>query len=263
MIEHKPSRPQGLILETLKGKVSEPVQTESEKPITKGQVVSVRLVQEGSGMIGLKDAQDNKEWAGIFNHFVTTARVATFLAEKLGRSGENVDPNIVLNTILVSHSGRRQWDEANWYPKVVENAQDKVKRGDTKLTLDIVKNANIQPEIVDVIEAHGIGGDYPFSRMDTWEKKLAMYSDFRVSQTISPLKTRFEDLSRRAVPAGRITQEMLDQIENWAYGVEREIFSKPLLKSDGTPLKPEDITNDYPTQPRWERHIGNVDELTL
>src|SRR5438477_10186277 len=116
---YSPPHPHAIILEVLKGDVSKPIETVSNKPGSKGQIVKVSLVKEGSGMIGLENAIDNQEWAGIFNHILKTARIATFLGEQLHDKGETVDTDCILNTILVSHAGRRQYDEASWYPSVV------------------------------------------------------------------------------------------------------------------------------------------------
>lgn len=244
-------RPSSKTLEALEGKVSDPVKTISHKPGSEDKEVTVRLVQEGAGMAGLKEREDNKEWSGIFNHLVKTARVATFLAQELRKRGKNVSPNLILNTVLISHAGRRQWDEANWYPNVVESAQEKAAMGDQPLATPVLEKAGIPREIMEIVEAHAVGTQYPIERMDTWEKKLALYADFRVSQNSMSLRDRFDDLAKRAVPAGRLTQEQLDAIEAWAFKTEQEIFSK-------LSIKPVDITDDYPPQPRWERYIRRL-----
>ncbi len=246
--------PSGHILKVLKGTVIGPVETLSEKPTTKGQTVSVYLASEGSGMVGLEDAGDNREWAGILNHILKTARIATFLSEELKESGEEVDTGTLLNTILVSHSGRRQYDEATWYPAVVQDSGAKKQAGDTQIALELLEKAGVLPTIIENVRAHGVGTTYPISQMDTWEKKLALYADFRVSQGVMPLAERFEDLAKRAVPAGRLTQEQLDAIRKFEEGVEKEIFEK--LTSSG--LNPEDLTDDYPPMPRWERYLRRL-----
>lgn len=249
--EPKTIRPSSKTLEALEGKVSEPVKVISHKPGSEGKEVTVRLVQEGAGMAGLKEREDSKEWSGIFNHLVKTARVATFLAQELRKNGEVVNPSLILNTVLISHAGRRQWDEANWYPDAVENAQEKAAMGDQPLATPILEQAGISKEIMEIVEAHAVGTQYPIERMDTWEKKLALYADFRVSQNLMSLRDRFDDLAKRAVPAGRLSQKQLDAIEAWAFKTEGEIFSK-------LSVKPEEITDDFPSQPRWERYIRRL-----
>jgi hypothetical protein len=244
-------RPVSKTLEALEGEISIPVETVSQKPGHIGEKVQVSLVKEGAGMAGLKEAEDNKEWSGIFNHLVKTARVATFLAQELQKKEENVNPNLILNTVLISHAGRRQWDEANWYPDAVKDAEEKSKLGDQPLATPVLEKAGISDEILDIVESHGIGTLYPIEKMNTWEKKLSLYSDFRVSQNIMSLDQRFDDLSKRAVPAGRLSQAQLDEIENWAKNTEKEIFSK-------LPISPSDITEDFPSQARWERYIRRL-----
>ncbi|HYT40892.1 MAG TPA: hypothetical protein VEP90_00980 [Methylomirabilota bacterium] len=248
---YAPPRPHGAILEVLKGSVSEPVETVSNKPDSKGQVIKVSIVKKGSGMVGLQDAVDNQEWAGIFNHILMTARVATFLGEKLREKGEAVDPDCILNTILVSHAGRRQYDEATWYPSIVPNASWKVEVGDTAITRDLLSDAHISPIIVENVKAHGVGDTYPINQMNTWEKILPSYADFRVSQHIMPLEDRFDDLERRGVTTGRFTKNHLDVLKEWAFRIENKIFSK-------LQINPEHITDTNPSVPRWERYLRRL-----
>ncbi len=218
---YSPPHPHATPLEVLKGFVSKPIETISNKPDYKGHIVKVSLVKEGSGIIGLENAADNQEWAGIFNHILKTARVATFLGEQLREKGEVVVPDCILNTILVSHAGRRQYDEATWYPSVVPNAHEKVEAGDTAITLELLSNARISPTIVENVKAHGVGDAYPITQMDTWEKILPSYADFRVSQHVISLQT------------------------------ERSIFSK-------LQIKPEHITDNNPSTPWWERYLRRL-----
>ena len=246
-----PPRPHATTLEVLKGSIAEPIETVSNKPDLKGRVIKVFLVEKGSGMVGLEDAADNQEWAGIFNHILTTARVATFLGEQLREQGEVVDPDCILNTILVSHAGRRQYDEATWYPLVVPDAPWKVEVGDTAITLSLLADAYISSIIVENVKAHGVGNTYPISQMNTWEKILPSYADFRVSQNIMSLKERLADLERRGVTAGRFTKKHLDALKEWAFHTENKIFSK-------LQIKPGHITDTYPSVPRWERYLRRL-----
>ncbi|KXK09380.1 MAG: hypothetical protein UZ22_OP11002001062 [Microgenomates bacterium OLB23] len=62
--------------------------------------------------------------------------------------------------------------------------------------------------------------------MNTWEKKLALYADFRVSQVVTSLDERFNDLQERGVTMGRLTQQWIDDTKKWAQSVEDEIFFK-------------------------------------
>ncbi len=248
---YSPPRPHAVTLEALKGVVSEPIEIISNKPSSRGQVVKVSLVKEGSGMIGLKKAADNQEWAGIFNHILKTTRLATFLGELLHKKGEMIDTDCILNTILISHAGRRQYDEATWYPSVVPDAAQKVEVGDTAITLGLLSHAHIPPMIIEGVKAHGVGATYPVGQMDTWEKILPAYADFRVSQRVMSLQERFNDLTRRGVAAGRFTQNHLKVLKEWAFQVERRIFSK-------LQMRPEHITDNNPSAPRWERYLRRL-----
>lgn len=242
--------PENRILTVLKGQISEPTTTISYKPATSGQEVTVRLVQEGSGMAGLEAWEDNKEWGGLFNHIFKTDRVATFLGQELQRQGEDVDPRLILNPITVSHSGRRLYDEATWYPDVVADAAVKVVEKDQRITEELLAGANLPKSVIEVVRAHGFVLFYPIDTVDSWEKKVSLYADFRVSQNVMSLGARFEDY-QRAVAAGRVTQEQYDQQRVYIEQVEQEIFS--IL-----PFKPEDITEEYPPQPRWECYIRRL-----
>jgi hypothetical protein len=248
---YSPPRPRSATLEVLKGSISEPIETVSHKPDSEGQIIKVPLVKKGSGMIGLKDAADNQEWAGIFNHVLMTARVATFLGEQLREKGEAIDPDCILNTILVSHAGRRQFDEATWYPLAIFDASQKIESGDTAITLDLLSDTSISPTIVENARAHGIGNTYPISQMDTWEKVLAAYADFRVSQHVISLQERFADLERRGVAAGRFSRSHLKALKEWAFQAERRIFSK-------LQIKPEQIADNNPSTPWWERYLRRL-----
>ena len=248
------TRPQGDILKVLKGKTERVVPQEIKKPDTPLDS-EISLVREGSGMVGLREVHENKEWSGIFNHVVKTARVATYLAERLKVLGADVDPKEVLNSILVSHSGRRQWDEARWYPKDSVDAEEKIKKGDTVLSLDLLRDSGVSPIIIENVAGHGTKN--PSVDLNTWEKKLALYADFRTSQDIMPLDERFKGL-QRAVDDGRVMQEELNTLKEWAHSVEVDIFEKFVDKRNGVLLEAADLNNEFPKQPAWEKYIRRL-----
>ena len=99
-------------LDALKGKVSQPLQLKEDK--------LGRIAITGPCMIDLPDENDKKDWHGIFNHSITIARYSSFLACELERKGFKADPQKVLDGSIISHTGRRQWDEARWYPQTVK-----------------------------------------------------------------------------------------------------------------------------------------------
>lgn len=188
-----------------------------------GQEITTRLVREGAGMVGLEDRVENQEWAGIFNHYVKTAGGSLQLGRLLQLNGQDVDLQLMLNTVMLSHSGRRQYDEATWYPEQVDNATKKRELGDTQIGLANLQSKHLPPELIDMISVHGLGTIYPFEATKTWNEKLPMYLDFRIAQNAMPMEQRFIDL-QRGVAAGRYTQEFLDKTHEWAIGREHELF---------------------------------------
>lgn len=242
----------GDALHVMQGTVSEPQKVISHKYPNKPVEVSVRLVQVGSGLIGLETTEDSMEWSGLFNHILRTARVASYLGQELIKAGEPVDINLLKAAILSSHGGRRIWDESNWYRDVVPGHSTKIDKTDTDLTLDLLRKAGLPEELISTVEAHALGKPYPYEKMDTWEKKLALYADFRVSQSVTSLDERFDDLEVRAIPTGRFTQSWVDDTRKWAHGVEQDIFGKI------PNLKPEDITNDNPPLSVWEGYLRRL-----
>ncbi len=242
----------GDVLKVMQGSVTSPEEVISFKNPNEPVHATVQLVQEGSGLIGLENVEDNKEWSGLFNHVLLTARVASHLGRELQKVGEHVDINLLKAAILSSHSGRRMWDESNWYKDAVPDYKSKQGKTDTDLTLDLLRKAQLPEELIETVEAHAIGNPYPYEKMDTWEKKLALYADFRVSQIVTTLNERFNDLQERGVTMGRFTQQWIDDTRNWAQGVEDEIFSK--LEN----IKPESITNDNPPMPLWEGYLRRL-----
>ncbi len=242
----------GDVLRVMQGSVSDPEEVASYKNPNEPTPTTVRLVQEGSGLIGLENVEDNKEWSGLFNHVLLTARVASYLGRELQKAGVPVDVNLLKAAILSSHSGRRMWDESNWYKEAVPDYETKQGKTDTDLALDLLRSAHLPDELIETVEAHAIGKPYPYEKMDSWEKKLALYADFRVSQAVTGLDERFDDLQARAVPSGRFTQTWVDNTRDWAQGVEAEVFSKL------PHIKPESITNEYPPMPVWEGYLRRL-----
>lgn len=206
--------PNSNVIEALKGNISDPKEVISNKPGSQGKR-TVRIAEEGPAMIGLENLEDNREWAGIFNHCVKTAGVSFELGRLLQLQGLDVDPRLLLNTVMISHSGRRQYDEAQWYPQDVQHASEKTQKGDVIIGLDLLKDKNLPDELIEMVSVHGMGKVYPFEKMDSWNKKIPMYLDYRISQNAMPMEQRFVDL-QRGVVNGRYTQDFLDSLHRWA-----------------------------------------------
>lgn len=244
--------PKKEILQVLKGTTSEPIETVSQKPGQEGNAITLKLAKEGSAMVGLKNMEDNKEWAGMFNHVLRTSRLSSFLAQGLREKGIDVDPKIVLNTVLVSHSGRRQWDESRWYPNAVEDAENKKMKTDTEISIELLEKAGISSTIIENVRSHDHRQYPPEKLKDNWITKIVIYADYRTSQNVMSLTERFDDLEKRAVPTGRITKEELGNLRIFFKKVEEEIFA---ILGD---IKPEDITDAYPKAPLWENYIRRL-----
>lgn len=264
--------PQSEILKLLKGNVSDHVVTTSQKPGENGETKTIKYVQEGAGIVGIKDVEEMKEYEGLLNHILKTARVAVFLGNELKKRGENVDVDLLLNAVLISHAGRRQYNEAVWYPNAVDNAENKAALGDQALTAQILEQAKLPSDLIDVVESHGLGRPYPFERMDSWAKKLALYADYRVAQSVMSIGDRFDDLQKRSIDdlvkvgkKPRFPQELLDSLRKWAVNTEEDIFGilqRPPDHSESSekgkeyePLKPGDITDMFPPVPSWESYL--------
>lgn len=202
------------------------------KSLTKpnGQEIRTRLVIEGAGMVGLSDRVENKEWAGMFNHYMKVGGGYLQLARLLQLNGHQVDLQLAVNTTTLSHNGRRQLDEANWYPQEVTNAAEKQKMGDTKIGLENMRRLNLPAELIRAVSVHEIGGIFPFEDTKTWNEILPMYLDFRISQDAMTKEDRFRDLER-GIAAGRFTREWHTQALEWTTKHEQGLFEALHLAS--------------------------------
>lgn len=226
-----------------------------------GQVINTRLVLEGVGMVGLEDRVENQEWAGIFNHFVKTAGASLQLGRLLQLNGQRVDLQLMLDTVMLSHSGRRRFDEKTWYSKKVNKASKKREMGDTEIGLANLKNKDLAPELLEMVSVHGLGLSYPFEAVKNWNQKLPMYLDFRIAQNPMPMEQRFIDL-QRGVAVGRYSQDFLDRIHQWAIGTEDELFDALKIVSYQTAsADPENLKARIDTAIKLGRFSDQESEL--
>lgn len=202
-----------------------------------GQAITTRLVIEGVGMAGLEDPAENREWAGMFNHFVKVAGASLQLGRLLQLNGQGVNLQLLLDTVMVSHGGRRQYDEAGWYPNEVESAKGKQAAGDTRIGLSILQGKNLPPELLRTVAVHGRGAHpiIPYEEIKTWNEKLPLYLDFRIAQTVKSLAERFG--TKRAVQTTFSTPESHDKSQSWAMNTERELFETLRIASYDTLVK--------------------------
>lgn len=180
------------VIDALRGEISEPVRTVSHKPGSEGEIVEVRLARNGPGLFGLTDWRDNREWAGITNHGIMSARYAVYFAQKLAEAGHDVNPQRILDGMIISHPGRRQWDEAIWYPEAVPDPE--VKKGMSNETLGMhLIQGKVPQEAFELVVAlgHNVEGfSVDPAIYQSWDFKLAIYVDHRTAQSYESLNTR-------------------------------------------------------------------------
>jgi hypothetical protein len=207
--------PSASVIKTLHGVISEPITTISQKPGLEGQLVNVRLADEGAGLLGLSNLQDNKEWSGIFNHILLSARHATHFSTELMKKGHFVSPQRVLDGMLASHNGRRQWDEAKWYPDAALDADKKQGMSNETLGVHLVKG-RIPDNAFDLVVAlgHNIDGFSVDPHIyTTYDYKVAIYADHRTSQVYEPLHKRMgEFLLGNFFDRSRATQAVRETV---------------------------------------------------
>lgn len=203
-------RPKGQVLEALKGVVSEPVTTVSRKPQENGKTVTVRLAEEGPSMTGLTDWEDNREWFGINTHQWLTGRIAGEFSKQMAASGYDTNPSRVVNTMLVSHTGRRTWDEAGWYPEAVDGAQEKRSVSNETLGIRFIQG-KVPQDVFELVVAlgHNVEGfNVDPAIYDKWDFKIAIYVDHRTTNRYEELNTRMGDfLMGNFFEPGSVTEE--------------------------------------------------------
>jgi hypothetical protein len=185
--------------EVLRGVVSEPVSTMSEKPGYGGKDVSVRLAIDGPCMFGLADMEDSREWSGIFNHQVKSARLAVYIGTLLTAKPNvyNLHISVIRRTLGVwSHVGRRQWDEAQWYKEAAPDGDKKRAISNETLGLQLI-SGKIPEEEFNLVAAlaHQLEGFHiDPSVYDSSDFRVANYADHRTTQGFEQLHTRMGDL---------------------------------------------------------------------
>lgn len=187
--------PTPTVVEALKGTVSEPRETFSRKPGHEGKKVTVRIALDGPAMFGLTSLEDSREWAGIFNHELLTARYATHIATRLAKKECAVSPQCILDAMIISHAGRRQWDEASWYPDIAPNARKRASVSNETLGVKLIEN-KVPRDVFELVVALGHNVE-EFSVnpeiFDSLDYKISIYVDHRISQQYEPLAKRMGD----------------------------------------------------------------------
>jgi len=187
--------PDPRVVDVLRGTVSDPIQTISHKPGSEGQLVTIRLALEEPGMFGLEDWEDNKEWAGINNHTWLSTRYGVHFSRRMAQVGHETDPQRILNGMIVSHAGRRQSDEARWYPDAIKDSVAKLAVSNETLGMRLIQGKVPQDafELVVALGHNVEGFSVDPAIFKTWDYRLAIYADHRTTQKYEPLNTRMGD----------------------------------------------------------------------
>lgn len=286
-----PTRPQADTLKVLEGTLSDPFKVRQDD-----HERLARIVVDGSGFLGLQDYYDNRDWAGINKHVRMTARVATYLAEKMQDAGYAVEPGLVLQAHLVSHPARRRWDEAGMYPNLVPYASIIREIPNEVLGTLYLIDQRMPKDIVKIVAAlvHGYKGNKEI--YDTWEYKLASYADHRITQNVHPLNKRmadffindFTDSGQRTnemktqlyaifediVQRGRSNTTTLHEAANIVTPYQTKSSERGLIVKDfmhlvledaateaeliNIGINPEDLTDNNPPPAWWERYLERL-----
>lgn len=203
------------IADVLKGEISDPWKTVSQKNGSQGLEVEVCIAEKGPGMIDLDNWKDNKEWSGIFNHVLLCARYSSYFAQKLSNIGYIINPQIDLDAMIVSHAGRRQWDEANWYPEIVFGASEKKNKRNEQLGLELIKD-KVPENVFRLVAALGYEVEKSpvgIEVYDTLEYKVASYVDHRTTGKYEPMNIRMGNfLLQNFLNTSEITSELKDKV---------------------------------------------------
>lgn len=195
-------------------------------------------------MFGLTDWQDNKEWSGIFNHSVLSARYSVHFAQQLQETEYSVNAQQILDGMIVSHTGRRQWDEAGWYPEVIPDAEKKRTNSNETLGLKLIQG-KVPQDVFGLVSALGHNVEefsVDPSVYNSLEYKLTSYVDHRTTQQYESLHTRMGDfLLGNFFDRDQITDELkqnvysamdtiIERRKNYQLGLEE--FDISLDKAD-------------------------------
>lgn len=178
--------PDPRIVDVLRGVISEPIKVGPDEDDE-----TVNLALEGPGMFGLTNWEDNKTWSGIFNHCVLSARYALRYAEGIVQAGYPVNPQLILDGMIVSHPGRRQWDEAGLYPQLIPDAAAKRAISNETLGLRLIQG-KVPEDVFNFVAGLAYSDEFPVGPevLDSWEHRLSILADHRTSDRYLPLHVR-------------------------------------------------------------------------
>jgi hypothetical protein len=201
------------------------------------------ILQEGSGLFGLKNKDDAMRWKGIFNHTIGSARLVEKTATVLSQLSEEqtrqfeergydidsfqkINPQLLRDFMFVTHAARRQVDERGWHD-IHDIAHPNGPYGDVRdtgfLTEQILREHNVPKEFTEMIkvEQHAehlldleTGGKFTDLRF-----AILGYSDWIFNQKPVTLEERFKGLGT----SGRETKEVLKKLEQAGKRFEEDL----------------------------------------
>ncbi len=197
------------IVNVLRGEVSKPVQTAFYKDGVKGSLTSVRLAMEGPCMHGLTDYKDNRLWWGMARmHQGRSASLAVHYGTIMQRAGYEVSLETIVNGMNVSHAGRRQWEEADYYREAVPDFAQKLAISNETLGLRLIQN-KVPEDIFILVSSLAYSDEYLVEQgvYDSLEHRLTDLADHQTTHTFAPLHERMGDFIARNFFRGLTTPE--------------------------------------------------------
>lgn len=183
------------IINLLKGEVSQPLQTPRYVAGVKGSVETVRLALAGPCMHGLTDYEDNRLWWGIARmHQGRSASLAVYYGMVMQRAGYEINLETIVNGMNVSHAGRRQWEEADYYREAVPDFHEKTAITNETLGLRLIQH-KVPEEIFLLVASLAYSDEFPVDKAvdNSLEHRLTDLADHQTTQTFAPLHQRMGD----------------------------------------------------------------------
>ena len=189
----------------------------------------------------------------ILKHCLAVTKIAVFLAERLKEKGIEVDIDLVERACLLHDIARvcdfKDFDYKMFEQKITDEDKEKWRQIRTKYkdishedaAFDILKGK--YPKLAMTIKRHAyIAVVNPGEGPKTWEEKLCLYADMRVSHDkIVPLKKRLNEAHKRNVhlhgseEQSKIVTARIDPV---IFELEEEIFGK-------IDLDPLEVTEEF------------------
>jgi len=195
------------------GEISGPFTTPKYERGKPSDLVTTRIVTGGAGLAELNDPKDMVEWSGVFNHVLFSTRIATHYTAILQSAGYDVDPESVLNAGIVSHLGRRPWDEANWYPEIVPDPKNTLAHTNESLGVKMLEDANVPNSILQIVQGLAHGHQTDPAIYQTLGYRIFSLVDHFVTETVHPYEVRMGNIvTGWFMPGTKPTDELAGQV---------------------------------------------------